>query len=502
MRVRLIFFAAVFLACAAGLIWWMSSSMPESQMSKRAESGSASRQTDQQADVPVIIYLVDTLRADRLSLYGYSRPTSPELDALAMESVVFEQAYAPAPWTLPSVASLITSTFLCEHGLTRGKKKLNNGLKTLAERLQSVGYTTAGYYNNLLAGSLAALDRGYQEFVFKSWNDDRRARDVDLFLDGIASRPFYLYLHTMEPHTSWSVPSRFTRPFGHVSVDDKRRYETIFLRYREQRFEDYRSNRAVGITDNTALQDQSRAELETLRASINILYDGTVLEADTNLANVIRVLKKRGFWDKAIFIFLSDHGEELGEHGGWFHDQTVYEELSRVPLIIHFPAGEFAGRRIESVVSLVDVMPTIFDYLQRQELCADCRGNSLLPLIRDSGGPRPDAISIPALRVNEQSYYRAWKEVRGDVNVVVRQEQWKGIWNIEPKTMELYDLTGDPAERTDVSRQFPEVAARLRTHAQAWLNDCRKRLRPPIELEGDELDAETTEKLRSLGYFN
>ena len=386
--------------------------------------------------------------------------------------------------------------------MTRGKKKLNNGLKTLAERLQSVGYTTAGYYNNLLAGSLAALDRGYQEFVFKSWSDDRRARDVDLFLDGIAGRPFYLYLHTMEPHTSWSVPSRFTRPFGHVSVDDKSQYEATYLRYREQRFEDYRLNRRVGTTDNTALQDQSRTELEMLRESVSILYDGAVLEADTNLGNVVRVLKNRHFWDKAIFVFLSDHGEELGEHGGWFHDQTVYEELSRIPLIIHFPEHEFAGRRINSVVSLVDVMPTIFDYLQRPEKCADCRGNSLLPLIRESTGPSVDAINVPAVRVNEQSYNREWKAVRGDVNVAVRQAQWKGIWNIEPKTIELYDLNADPTERTDVSREHPGVAERLRLHAHTWLSSCRARLQPPIELEGDELDPETIEKLRALGYFN
>jgi arylsulfatase A-like enzyme len=501
---RGITYIAVFLVCAAGLAWWGLSWAPETepQTSAGAEIEVVAGQADGQRDVPIIIYLVDTLRADRLGVYGYSRPTSPELDALAAESVVFEQAYAPAPWTLPSVASLITSTFLCEHGLSRGQKKMNNGLKTLAEKLQSVGYTTAGYYNNLLVGSLAALDRGYQQFVFKSWNDDRRARDVDLFLDGIATRPFYLYLHTMEPHTSWSVPSKLTRPFGHVSVDDKRSYEETYLRYREQRFEDYRANRPVGATDNTALQDQSRAELESLRESINILYDGAVLEADTNLANVIRVLKRRGFWDKAIFVFLSDHGEEFGEHDGWFHDQSVYEELSRIPLIIHFPKDEFAGRRIDAVVSLVDVMPTIFDYLQRPELCAECRGNSLLPLIQENSGRRPADISVPALRVNQQSYYRAWRETRGDINVVLRQAQWKGIWNVEPRTLELYDLKNDPAESTDVSQQSAGVADRLRSHAQAWLSDCRARLKPPIELEGDELDPDTMEKLRSLGYFN
>ena len=239
-----------------------------------------------------------------------------------------------------------------------------------------------------------------------------------------------------------------------------------------------------------------------MRDSISMLYDGAVLEADTNLGNVVRVLKQRGFWDKAIFVFLSDHGEEFGEHGGWFHDQTVYEELSRVPLMIHFPDGEFAGQRVESVVSLVDVMPTIFDYLRRPELCAGCRGTSLLPLIAGRAQPVDGVISVPAVRANEQSYYRAWKEDRGDTNVVVRQAQWKGIWNIEPDTMELYDLDADPAERVNIGHEQLEVVAGLRAHAKSWLSGCGEQFQPPIELDNDELDPDTIETLRSMGYFD
>jgi arylsulfatase A-like enzyme len=454
------------------------------------------------SDTPIIIYVVDTLRADRLGVYGYRQPTTPVLDSVAAKSVVFEQAYAAAPWTLPSVASLITSTFVCEHGLTRGKKKLNSSIKTLAEKLSSAGFVTAGYYNNLLAGSMAALDRGYQDYVFKSWNNDERAADVSQFLDRAGNDPFYLYLHTMETHAVESVPSPIIRKLGHVSVDDRKKYGETYQRYRELRFADYAANRRVGITDNSIMQDESRAELDSLLESINTLYDSAVLQADENLGDVVQILRDRGMWDKAIFIFLSDHGEELGEHGGWFHDQAVYEEVARVPLIIHFPGNQFAGTRIDTVVSLVDVMPTIFDYIERLQLCADCRGKSLLPLLRGDATTADHGATVPSLRINEQSYYRAWKEQRGDVNIVVREDQWKGIWNAEPDTLELYNLQQDPAEKFDISDRQPDIAENFRRKARNWFAKCQSQIQPPTELAADELDPETTEKLRALGYFN
>ena len=453
-------------------------------------------------NIPVIIYVVDTLRADRLGVYGYPRTTTPNLDAVAAQSVVFDQAYSPAPWTLPSVASLITSTFSCEHGLTRGKKKLNPSVPTLAEKLSDVGFITAGFYNNLLVGSMAALDRGYQEFVFKSWSDDQRAGDVEKFLDRAGDDPFYLYLHTMETHAIESVPSKIIREFGHVSVDDRQKYGENYQLYRELRYADYAANQPVGSTDNSTRQDATRAELDDMLESINVLYDSAVREADSNLGDVVQILRDRGVWNKAIFIFVSDHGEEFGEHGGWFHDQTVYEELTRVPLIIHFPDDEFGGTRSDDIFSLVDVMPTIFDYLDRSAQCATCRGRSALPLLKGLAAVETQAPTVPSLRINEQSYYKAWKEQRGDVNVVVRQGHWKGIWNAEPDTLELYNLELDPDEKFDRSDTELEVTGQLRDYADSWLAECQSRLKAPKELEADELDPETTEKLRALGYFN
>jgi hypothetical protein len=450
--------------------------------------------------VPVIIYLVDTLRADRLGAYGGPQLNSPEIDALALESVLFEQAYSPAPWTLPSVSSLITSTYTCEHGLAI-KKKLNPSLKTLAERLQRVGYFNGGAYNNLWVGPLAGLDRGYMQLWERTLAQQERKADVSEFLEGVNDQPFLMYLHTMEPHDTYLTPYRYFSAIGHVSIDVREDYEALISNYNAARQEDWMAGKPIGATDNTVEQQQLFSALLGMRGSIELLYNGAVRWADANLGDVIDVLKAQGIWDKAIFIFLSDHGEELGDHGSWLHGQSVYEELVRIPLLIHFPGGEYAGERIEAPVSLVDVMPTIFDYIGRSDLCEGCRGSSLLPLIiGGSDDLSRSRMSIPALRANRAFYYRPDKESRGDLNIVIRQDRWKGIWNDELNSLELYDLDLDPAEQLNVSMQHPELANAMSEHASEWLADCVAHASQPEEI-GD-MDQQTQEKLRALGYFN
>jgi arylsulfatase A-like enzyme len=449
--------------------------------------------------VPVIIYLVDTLRADRLGVYGYARPTSPQLEALAAESVVFDQAYAPAAWTLPSVTSLITSTFSCEHGMVL-KKKLSPSLRTLAERLKDAGYFTGGAYNNVWAGPVAGLDRGYDILTERTMAEQDRRPDIDALLDEVGGQPFLMYLHTMEPHDTFLTPYEFISRFGHVGVDGRNDYRQLITRYNALKQADWIGGRPVGTTDNTAKQDLLFAALADMQAQIELLYDAAVLWADSNVGQVIELLKHRDIWDNAIFIFLSDHGEEFSEHGSWLHSQSVYEELVRVPLIIHFPRGVFAGQRIDTPVSLVDVMPTIFDYLQRPELCDNCQGASLMPLITGAEQPRSAESLIPSLRLNKAFYFRPLKERRGDLNVVIRQNQWKAIWNHEIESMELYDLDRDPGEHLNIALERPELQQALSVKARDWLRDCEAVVKQPEDIV--DVDEEIEEKLRALGYFH
>ena len=454
---------------------------------------------NREIQVPIIIYLVDTLRADRLSAYGYERPTSPQIEKLAAESVLFERAYAPAAWTLPSVTSLMTSTFSCEHGMVL-KRRLNPEIRTLAERLGEVGYFTAGAYNNVWVGPVAGLDRGYDRLIERTLAEQDRSADVDQLLTEVGGRPFLMYLHTMEPHDTFLTPYEHIAPFGHVSVDARSDYQQLITRYNALKQADWIGGRPVGTTDNTEKQDEVFAALSTMKTDVEVLYDAAVNWADANLGRAVRKLIDHRVWDDAIFVFLSDHGEELDEHGGWLHSQSVYEELVRVPLLIRFPGGKYGGRRVRTPVSLVDVMPTILDYIEQAELCNGCQGSSLMPLL---DGPEDEGVGtrrIPSLRLNKAFYYRPIKQSRGDLNIVVRQDRWKGIWNEELNSMELYDLERDPDELVNAGSHHADLVQEFSQSARRWLANCEASAKLPNAII--DVDEEIEEKLRALGYFH
>lgn len=456
--------------------------------------------SERRATVPVIVYLVDTLRADRLGVYGYSkRGTSPNLDRLAADSVVFTNAYAPAPWTVPSVISLVTSTFSCEHGVVTELQKIDPEQRTLAERMSEANYFTMGRYGNHFVGPMTGLDRGFDIYQKKSseYDDDMAGLVEELLVNRPEDRPFFLYVHTMEPHDPYNTPNEHLRVFGHVNVDQRAAAYEANIAYRRSIGEDPTQALPTGTLD-TAQQvaSASQALVEQLDI-IDLLYDASVHYADANVADLIDRLRRLDIWDTAIFVFLSDHGEEFYDHGTWFHEQSLYEEVARVPLIIHFPHDEFGGSRVEATVSLVDVMPTLFDYIGRPDLCAGCRGTSLLRLIGHSVGTDARSREI-AVRDNRRLHDPTTIEKRGNLNVAVREADWKAIWNRDNGSIELYDLSVDPFETSDQSAIEPELAARLLVRAQEWYAECSANAFVPVDTV---LDEETIRQLRSLGYL-
>lgn len=443
----------------------------------------------------VVVFLIDTLRADRLGLYGYPGGTSPHIDALGASSVVFDQANAPAPWTLPSVVSLMTSTFPCEHGVVMDGQSVAATLDPLALRLQRGGYATGAFYANAYGTKASGLDRGYDLTRLVPRTD---GAVVGPWLERTAS-PFFLYVHNVEPHYPWAVPRRFLQEPEQLPENVVGAVRQALEGYRRSTKVDFAAQRPPGTTDNSADQKRAMRRLEELSQPVDELYDASVRLADENLGSVVAALERAGLWNDTLFILVSDHGEELGDHGGWQHDQSVYEELVRVPMIIHFPGGLFGGRRVSEIVSLVDVMPTIFDYLGRQELDRESRGQSLLPLIRNHGSTRQRSMVATSERINKKKFYRPYKVQRGDRNLVVRQQHWKAIWNIELDAVELYDLDADPGERNELSTREPVRAAAMRDYARRWLAACTQRGQrgPSTPLQ---FDNETRENLRALGY--
>ena len=448
----------------------------------------------------VVLFVVDTLRADRLGVYGYGGSTSPNIDALAATGVVFEQAEAPAPWTLPSVPSLLLSQLPCEHGLLDEGDRLAEGAEPLAVVLKQSGYRTASFFCNPFAGPLVGLDAGYDTCLLVKGAVDRDT--VSGFLDapGAGRAPFFLYAHNVEPHNPDTAKPRFIRRFGDVSSETVAEVEADYREYRGLTRVDGEAGRPLGSTDNTTAQQRVLSRLLELKPQIDVLYDATVLEADERIGSVIEALRARGLWENTLFIVTSDHGEELGERGGWQHDQSVYEELLHVPLVVRFPEDQFAGTRVSAPVGLIDVAPTLLEVLG-VEAPAAYRGRSLLPLLsgKREPGREPRFLSF---RHNVRKYYRPYKETRGDVNVVVRRGTVKAIWNAEVDTVELYDLARDRGETTNLAGEHPDAAAGLRDFARRALARCVQSGAGRGPASTEQMDEETRRRLESLGYLD
>ena len=367
-------------------------------------------------------------------------------------------------------------------------------------RLHQAGYNTASFFANPYAGALSGLDQGYDVArAMDTQVDDEVVNDWLGTFDPGPVEPFLLYIHNTEPHNPYRAEQAFVERFGEASRGTRQEVEKAYRLYRRLTRIDYDEKRVRGTVDNTAKQDELVRRLSALGSRIDVLYDATVAEADERLGGIVRALEEAGVWDNTLFVLLADHGEALGEHGSWQHDQSVYQELIRVPLVIRLPGNAFAGTRVSEPVTLLDVAPTIVDFLGAPELADGFRGRSLLPLIE--GRTDENLMRVTAMRHNKKKYYRPHKENRGDLNLVIRQGEWKGIWNAETESFELYDLGRDPGESEDVSAAEPELVDKMITFAQSQLARCEASAMERYRENELQLDEKTRRQLEALGYI-
>jgi arylsulfatase len=307
-------------------------------------AGACAHERDASRPAParnLIVYLVDTVRADHLGCYGYRLPTSPALDAFALEAVLFENAYAQSSWTKPAVASIFTGLRPWRHGANQRRQRLADEAVTLAEILAAAGYRTAGFITNPNVGGAFGFRQGFERYHAEreeqSGESVRRAAFDWLEARGEDARPFFLYLHTVEPHSPYRDALDRAGEFGARLADPQ-----IGLR---------RHLRALG-------DGSLRAAPETV-SELVALYDAEVAAADTSFGALLDELGRRGLADETIIVFVSDHGEEFADHGGFEHSRTLYEEVLRVPLIVRAPG--FAPRRVAASAQHVDLLPTLLD---------------------------------------------------------------------------------------------------------------------------------------------
>jgi arylsulfatase A-like enzyme len=442
----------------------------------------------------VILISVDTLRADHLQTYGYRRPTSPNLDSLAADGVVFSRTYASSPWTLPSHVSLLTSLFNINHGVHRPTDRMDDSLVTLTEVLRQNGFSTSAITGGTLVSYLYGFSRGFDTYKegdgAMDYNNSAElvARSAAEWLENNKDNDFFLFLHTYQVHTPYDAPS----PYGAMFLDPdavwKRAHTTELFAGKKSIFKE--------------LPDAERRNMIGL-------YDAEIRYTDEALLKpLVEKLKALGLYDDTMIIFTSDHGEEFFEHGSWDHGIQLYDESIRVPLVIKFPGSRFQGKRVESVVRGVDVMPTVLEEMEIEAGRLKLDGQSLLSLLRGKGKDRRFLADTLLLGLGESSA----QGLKDDpLRIAANDGRTKIILNreLDPKekayfippapdrpTAELYDLDADPGEKTELSTRKAEVANRLTRELRNRYAAGRK-TRPSKA----NLSKEMEERLRALGYI-
>jgi len=417
----------------------------------------------------VVLVSIDTLRADHLGCYGYGRPTSPGLDALAGEGVLFEDVSAPSPWTLPSHASLLTGLYPSRHGLKAHDRYLPSTVPTLAWLLGRAGFITAGVVNSYNLGPRFGLDRGFQEFSYVEETAGQvepstRITDQALaWLRRYRGRRLFLFVHYYDVHSDYR--SR--------------------VRYEEQFVSPYRG-RADGTTAQLVAFREGRVRLDDRDAAHLVdLYDAGIRQMDEELQRLTAFLRGERLLDDTLLVATSDHGEEFLERGGVLHGRTQFQEVMRVPLLMRGP-GLPAGGREATPVWLVAVMPTLLGRLA-VPLPPSLDGEDLGPLLRGEAGPRAGRYLFGEADHNNAA---------PDVTRAVRHGRYKLHFNRLTGRRELFDLTADPGERVDRAAAEPAVTGELGARLERFMQ-IRGEAAPPSRLTPEEI-----EKLRSLGYLN
>jgi len=421
----------------------------------------------------VVLYLVDTLRADRLGCYGGPRPISPRLDAFAREGVLFENATAASAWTSPSVVSLWTGLTPLRHGVHERLDRLPPGLATLPGILHGEGYQTAAFVSSSVITAQFGFDRGFDVFRQEVKEAIEATRPTSAWVNEQAfdwlsrrdrDRPFFLYLHALDPHMPYSPPEPYRQRFA-PQVDPA----------------------AGSVAHVVALRDGQIHPRPHEADDLLALYDAEIAANDEAFGRLLDQLRSAGLWDSTLVVFVSDHGEEFFDHAGWEHGASLYQELLHVPLVIRDPTRRGAGRRIAETVRQIDVLPTILDRLGTAAP-REIDGRSLLPLLGGTAqrSRAPAAVSSLDLdgRRMESIILGRWKLIRTISNGRL------------PAGSELYDLANDPLERTNRATTDRGVAAGLGGLLQRAERDGGR----ATAADQVPLDSELDRELRALGY--
>jgi arylsulfatase A-like enzyme len=507
--------SASFVVFGSALVVWAAVAIPLPGRSMLRPPENPARPAATVDGQNLLLIVLDTLRAEHLGVYGYPKPTSPFLDGFSEKAYVFERAVSASSWTLPSHATLFTGLFPRSHGAhsveadepgidARYIPRTQTNLKTRPLASEAVTLAELAREHGLETGAICAnvaflydifgLDQGFETYVDelgnrrdwipvgtrlagelglrRSWpyrravqrnhQNDRFADEVTRlaleWIDDRRDRPFFLFLNYFDPHAPYWPPGRYARRFSYAGPPL--------------------------VSDEDAVLSGERELSPDDRNRMVEAYDAEIRFLDDQLGVLFRSLEAWGLLDRTLVVITGDHGESFGEHFDLGHGNNVYETEVRIPLIMRYP-GQQAGRRVNRIVHLVDIFPTLLEALGIEPPPGQ-QGDGLL-----SGRRTHPAVAFVKPHLSWIDLHPRFAQS----HVAVYRDPWKLVLHSDG-TEELYDIRQDRDEQSDLAAERPDLVSELRRELQVF----EDAVQPRFASQATELDDETLLRLKALGY--
>lgn len=434
----------------------------------------------------IVFILVDALRADHVSCYGYFRKTTPNIDSFSKEGVLFENCITQGWYTLPSHASLFTSKYVPSHNVTEKETRLPESEVTLAEILKTYGYETAAFTGGIFFDPAYGLGQGFDTYYVKTLESQKKfpfhlgksneiiPKALD-WIENNKNKNFFIFIHSYDLFLPCQLPATFENIFD---PEYQGIAKELLQRPRLHLSKNSRGTYFSGKkTDNIEEIALNQKDIRHIAAN----YDAGILFSDVFVGVLLKKIKELNLEENTIIILTADHGTDLLEHKTLhlYMDGIGYDEVLRVPLIIKYPGSKAPGKRIKTQVQLIDLMPTILEAVHIP-INKEAQGKSLLPLLKKG----KDITGF------NDCVFSGWGRV-----LIARSREWKLIYS--RGAYELYNLREDPHELRNLAGMRPAVLVELIRKLFPWATETKM---------GDfdntiELSSDLTEKLKKAGYW-
>jgi arylsulfatase A-like enzyme len=454
----------------------------------------------------IILISIDTLRKDHLPVYGYGGVSTPNLNRLAKDSMVFDNCFSTSPWTLPSMASMLTGNYPTVHNCGLSKKvRINSSLDTIQSILKKQKYTNLAFIGNpILAERLGYSEdfdyffiyhQRYREFfppkVCDTYDNflklfgwfvplDRRdttgwvEKEVLYNLPQVKERPIFMWIHYLDPHSPYTPPERF-----------------------------------LPGTSGWIEEDLKEKELDFNEGLINMIrhYDWEIDYVDYSIGNIFSQLKEMDIFNDSLIIITADHGEEFIEHGCLGHGQSQYQDQTRIPLIIKPPAGfDYKRGQFKSYCSLIDIPRTILSFLDIEDDYS-FSGKNLFQIVKEEGLIKEEIAEETGIDKGRDmlTEFIAYKfrpgKIESEDQKSIYSDNYHLIYDFMDSSVQLYNLQRDPYEQKDISDEMPELTSILK---QKLIKMYKDNLQIMDKIGGPEiinLSEQEVEALRGMGYI-